>query len=258
MIPYCGMSIGRFEVHMNCLCIGLLLLAGAAVAGERIRIGAEDDWSPYSSVSNGKPVGFAVDVVRAAWAAAGVDVELVPLPYARCMKDVDRGVLAGCFDTLRDPILESKYRWHAQPLFRARIGIYGRVAPDSVRTDLGLADLRGKRIGVTHGYDYGVAFDGDPTMLRDVAPSDLSSFRKLLAGRVDYVLVFDRVANSIARAHPDVGRGFSLQGVLVEPDLYISFSRAYPGIERIVTQFDQGLAKVRSSGEYARIEARWR
>jgi hypothetical protein len=35
-----------------------------------------------------------------------VDVELVPLPYARCMKEVDRGLLAGCFDTLHDPILE--------------------------------------------------------------------------------------------------------------------------------------------------------
>ena len=253
------MSIRRFQVSIIRLCIGVVLLAGAAAfAGERIRIGAEDDWSPYASVSNGKPVGFAVDVVRAAWAAAGVDVELVPLPYARCMKDVDRGLLAGCFDTLRDPILESRYRWHAQPLFRARIGIYGRVENGSVRTDLSLANLRGKRVGVTHGYDYGEAFDGDSTMLRDVAPSDLSSLRKLVAGRVDFVLVFDRVANNIAKAHPELGKGFSLQGVLVEPDLYLSFSRTYPGIARIIMQFDQGLAKVRTSGEYARIEARWR
>ncbi len=259
MIPYCGMSIGHHKVHLNRLCIWVLLLVGAvACAGDRIRIGAEDDWSPYSSVSKGKPVGFAVDVVRAAWAAAGVDVELVPLPYARCMKDVDRGVLAGCFDTLRDPILESRYLWHSQPLFRARIGIYGRAENGNERTDLSLASLRGKRVGVTHGYDYGEAFDGDSTMLRDVAPSDLSSFRKLLAARVDYVLVFDRVANAIAKAHPELGKGFSLQGVLVEPNLYISFSRTYPGIERIVMQFDQGLAKVRSSGEYARIDARWR
>ena len=237
----------------------MLLLVGAGVfAGERIRIGAEDDWSPYSSVAQGRPVGFAVDLVRAAWAASGVDVELVPLPYARCMKEVDRGLLAGCFDTLRDPILESRYRWHQQPLFRARIGIYGRVESGIGRADLNLASLRGKRVGVTHGYDYGEAFDGDPTMLRDVAPSDLSSLRKLVAGRVDYVLVFDRVANAISKAHPDLGRGFSLQGVLVEPNLYLSFSRNYPGIEHIVSQFDQGLTKVRTSGEYARIEARWR
>ena len=235
----------------------LLVCSANLFAGERIRIGAEDDWSPYSSAVKGEPVGFAVDVVRAAWAAAGVDVELVPLPYARCMKDVDRGLLAGCFDTLRDPILESRYRWHAQPLFRASIGIYGRVGNGNERTDLSMASLRGKRVGVTHGYDYGEAFDGDSTMLRDVAPSDLSSLRKLVAGRVDFVLVFDRVANNIAKAHPELGKGFSLQGVLVEPDLYISFARTYPGIARIVTQFDQGLAKVRSSGEYARIEARW-
>ena len=55
-------------------------------AAQRIRIGAEDDWRPYSYVVEGKPVGFAVDLARAAWAAAGVEVELVPLPYARCMK----------------------------------------------------------------------------------------------------------------------------------------------------------------------------
>lgn len=237
---------------------GLILCCAGAFAGERIRIGAEDDWSPYSFSVNGKPVGFAVDLVRAAWEAAGVEVELVPLPYARCMKEVDRGALAGCFDTLRDPILESKYRWHQQPLFSARIGIYGRNEAGTARKDLTIASLRGKRIGTTHGYDYGAAFDGDATMRRDVAPSDLSSLRKLVAGRVDYALVFDRVADAIAKAHPELGKGYALHGVLVEPHLYISFSPTFPGIERIVSQFDQGLTKLRKSGEYARIEARWR
>lgn len=237
----------------------LVLLCGAyAMAGERLRIGAEDDWSPYSSSIQGKPQGFAVDLVRAAWAAAGVDVELVPLPYARCMKEVDRGDLAGCFNTLRDPVQESRYRWHQQALFQARIGIYGRVTPGELSKPLGLENLRGKRIGTTHGYDYGAAFDGDPTMLRDEAPSDLSSLRKLVAGRVDYALVFDRVANAIAKTHPDLGKGFALHGVLVAPYLYLSFSPKHPDIDRLVLLFDQGLAKVRKSGEYARIEAKWR
>jgi polar amino acid transport system substrate-binding protein len=239
-----------------------LLCSTHAFAGERIRIGAEDDWSPYSSSVNGKPKGFAVDLVRAAWAASGLDVELVPLPYARCMKEVDRGDLAGCFDTLRDPVLESKYRWHQQPLFQARIGIYGRANPGithgTAPKPAGLELLRGKRIGTTHGYDYGAAFDGDHTMLRDEAPSDVSSLRKLVAGRVDYVLVYDRVANAIARMHPELGQAYSLQGVLVEPSIYISFSPKYPDIDRIIVLFDQGMAKVRKSGEYARIGAQWR
>ncbi len=245
--------------HMVRGLLCLLLLCGAhAIAGERIRIGAEDDWSPYSSSVKGTPQGFAVDLVRAAWSAAGVEVELVPLPYARCMKEVDRGDLAGCFNTLRDTVQESRYRWHQQALFQARIGIYGRVKPGESPKTMVLDNLRGKRIGTTHGYDYGAAFDGDPTMLRDEAPSDLSSLRKLVAGRVDYALVFDRVANAIAKTHPDLGKGYALQGVLVEPHLYLSFSPKYPDIDRMVLLFDQGLAKVRKSGEYARIEAKWR
>jgi len=236
----------------------LLLLGAGCQAGERVRIGAEDDWRPFSYAVAGQPTGFAVDVVRAAWTAAGVELELVSLPYARCMKEVDRGLLAGCFDTLRDALLESRYRWHQQPLFRAMIGIYGRAGAVDARSPLTLESLRGKRVGTTHGYDYGEAFDGDRSMQRDVAPSDVSSLRKLVAGRIDYALVYDRAANAIGRANPELAQGYVRMGVLAEQNLYLSFSRDFPGIERLIVLFDQGLTKVRSSGEYARIEARWR
>lgn len=174
------------------------------------------------------------------------------------MIEVERGTLAGCFDTLRNPLLESKFRWHQQPLFRARIAIYGRIGAGVGRLDLTVSQLRGKRIGVTHGYEYGEAFDGDATMQRDVAPSDLSSLRKLAAGRVDYALVYERIATTILASDAGLGKAITMQGVLTEPSLYLAFSRNYPGIERWIALFDQGLAKVRGSGEYARIEARWR
>nr|WP_315493934.1 transporter substrate-binding domain-containing protein [uncultured Rhodoferax sp.] len=233
-------------------------VAGAgSAAAERIRIGAEDDWRPYSYVVEGKPVGFAVDLARAAWAAAGIELELVPLPYARCMKEVDNGTLAGCFDTLRDARTEARYLWHKRPLFKARIAIYGRSnAPDTRPVDA--AGLLGFRIGVTNGYDYGEAFDNDARMQRDVAPSDLISLRKLVAGRVDYALVFDRVAQQIASVHPDLAKGFTQRGVLVEPLLYISFTKRMPGLEALIARFDAGLERVRQSGEYVRIEARWK
>ncbi len=234
-----------------------VLVASPVDAAQLIRIGAEDDWRPYSYVVEGKPVGFAVDLARAAWAAAGVEVELVPLPYARCMKEVDNGTLAGCFNTLRDARTEDRYRWHKRPLYKARIAIYGR----SDATATGRVDregLLGFRVGVTNGYDYGAAFDNDARMQRDVAPSDLVSLRKLVVGRVDYALVFDRVAQEIARVHPDLGQGFTQRGVLVEPLLYISFTRRMPGVEALIARFDAGLDAVHKSGEYARIEAKWR
>jgi polar amino acid transport system substrate-binding protein len=232
------------------------LAAVGACAADRLRIGAEDDWRPYSYLEDGKPVGLAVDLAKAAWAAAGVDVELVPLPYARCMKEVDNGLLAGCFDTLRDARTETKYRWHKEPLFKARIAIYGRKSQPDARMDL--QALRGFRVGVTNGYDYGEAFDNDSSMLRDMSSSDLTSLRKLAAGRVDYALVYDRVAKQIAKQHPELASNFKQRGVLVEPQLYISFARDFPGIADTISRFDAGLEKVRKSGEYARIEARWK
>ncbi|MDZ7938035.1 MAG: transporter substrate-binding domain-containing protein [Rhodoferax sp.] len=235
-----------------------MLLSGAPTwALDKVRIGAEDDWRPYSYVSGGEPVGFAVDIVKAAWAAAGVTLELVPLPYARCMRLVDNGELDGCFDTLRDPRTEANYRWHRQPLFKARIAIYGRTAQSGAST-VGLKNLRGRRIGVTNGYDYGEAFDNDSRMVRDVGVSDLASLRKLVAGRVDYALVFDRVAGHIADLHPELAPHFVQRGVLVEPLLFVSFKREGEALTPLIARFDRGLNSIRKSGEYARIEARWK
>ena len=245
----------RLARRLCCLALGLTLQT-AALAEEVLRIGAEDDWSPYSYVENGQAKGFAADIVRAAWAAAGVKVELVPLPYARCMKEVDNNVLAGCFDTLRDPRTEARYLWHKVPLFKARIAIYG--TSKGLDKPVSFKDLYGARIGVTNGYDYGAAFDNDAAMQRDVAPSDIASLRKLVAGRIDSALVFDRVAESILRKNPDLAAGIRQRGVLVEPSLYISFARNVPGIEGHIAKFDAGLEKIRKSGEYARIEARWK
>lgn len=223
---------------------------------ETIRIGAENDWYPYSAVKDGVPTGFAVDLVRAAFAAVDINVELIALPYARCMKLALESQLAGCFDTLRNPTLEKKYRWHRQPLFRSRIGIYARA--DHPDIPVTLADLRGKLIGTTNGYEYGAAFDGDTLMKRDVGNSDLFSVRKLVASRVDYALIYDRVAMHIMRSNPDLNGRFKQIGTLLEPDLYLAFAPKYPDTERIIALFDQGLAKLHQSGTYDRIEMRWR
>ena len=222
----------------------------------KVQIGAEDDWRPYAYTLSGKPMGFSVELVQAAWAAAGVEVELVALPYARCMREVEVGKLPACFNTLRDSRTEDKYLWHRHPLFRARIGIYSRA--DGPSEPVNLQSLQGKRIGVTNGYDYGSAFDDDPAMVRDVANSDLTSLRKLVAGRVDYALVYDRVANEIAVNNQALGQQFRLRGTLLETGLYLSFSKRFEGAAALVQKFDTGLETIRKNGEYARIEARWR
>ncbi|WP_269530782.1 ABC transporter substrate-binding protein [Chitinimonas sp. BJYL2] len=227
----------------------------AVLAQPLLLLGAEDDWYPYAALREGQPAGMAVELVRAAYAEVGIQVRLQPLPYARCMKLTQAGRLAGCFNTLRNPLIEQQYRWHAQPLFRGRIGIYARNGMPQGEVDI--HRLRGKRIAITNGYDYGAAFDGDPTMRRDVGQSDLDALRKLAAGRVDYALVYDRIVAAILREHPGLRGRIHLVGTLIEPDIYVSFSRKHADAARASQLLDEGLTRLRKRGEYARIEARW-
>jgi polar amino acid transport system substrate-binding protein len=221
-----------------------------------VKIGAENDWFPYSAERDGHAIGMVPEIVQAAFAAAGVSIELVSLPYSRCMKMAESDLLLGCFDTLRNPLLEKRYRWAAHALLRARIDIYAHGdAPDTpVRYD----DLHGKLIGVTNGYEYGAAFDSDATMRRDVGDSDLFALRKLAAGRIDYALVYTRVATATLRDHADLRGKIKSVGTLIEPDIYLSFAPQYPMVEHYIAAFDTGMARIIKNGEYARIEARWR
>ena len=45
------------------------------------RIGAEDDWYPYTALRNDRIEGMSADIVRAAFSASDTSVELTPYPY---------------------------------------------------------------------------------------------------------------------------------------------------------------------------------
>ena len=237
--------------------VASLLLAWCAYAqGAPIRIGAEDDWAPFSSVQNGQLHGMAVDLVQAIFAEAGIPLELVPLPYARCMEEARRGRLAGCFDTLPDAALRKDFLFHARPLFIDEIWILGPVA--STENRLKTADLAGRRVIVTHGYTYGDAFEGNPGIERVRAPHDINALRMLVAGRAEFAVVYRRITRHLERSSAlDLRGQFKPVGKLEDAALYLSFSRQSPGAQALVHRFDEAHARLRANGVLQKIEKRW-
>jgi len=234
--------------------VALLCSLGARGDGP-LRIGAEDDWYPYSAQHGGKPVGMAAELVVAAYRAEGIEVQLISLPYARCMQLALADKLIGCFDTLRNPQLEHKYRWARTPLVHARIDIYAPASAPNIPVSYDM--LHGKRIAVTNGYEYGQPFDDDKTMLRDIGDSDLFALKKLASGRVDYALVYDRIVAAALEEHPELKGTFKSVGTLIEPDIYISFAPHLVGVDDAIRQFDAGMAKIKANGELQKIYTRW-
>ncbi len=202
---------------------------------------------------------MAVDIVTQALAAASSRVQLNPMPCSRCMQLTRIGRLTGCFDTVRDRSLETEYLFHRQSLFQANANIYTRVHAKQIsrQSKLTTQDLEGRRGGVTNGYTYGDEFDFNTNINKDISTHDVDSLHKLMLGRVDYVVMFEKVATYLARRYPDTFGDMIRQVGLIRPmSLYVSFSKRHPLAPSYMAALDRGLVIIRQNGEYAVIEAR--
>lgn len=246
-----------FTVVLNLLC-SLVLACGVftSAQAETITLISEDNWYPYAALKNGKIDGFAVDVIQAAFAKAGIEVKFASAPYSRCLMMTKNGKALGCFNSLNDASLASDFLFHHEPLFKAVIGIYAKEKTQ--KKPLKAIDLRGYRVGVTHEYTYGDKIENDKKIIREVAPSDLSSLRKLIVGRSDYSLVYTRVADYLQIAYPNELKGkLSQVGVALEDKLFVSFSKVWPDSARYAVLLDQGLLAIRADGTYKKLEKKW-
>lgn len=222
---------------------------------ETVTIGAEDDWFPYSGLVDGKVQGITLDVVRAAFEAAGIRVRFEVLPYARCMALTKSGQLLACFDTLRHPGIENDYLWHEPAMFKVRYQIYARA--ESTERNLRPADLEGRRVAVTHAYEYGAEFDTDARILRVFSPRDESNFGMVLRGRADYTVALDINTRMLMKRRPDLAGRFKVVGAVAESGVYTVFSRSYPDSRRLMARFEQGLEAIIRSGRVQAIQDDW-
>lgn len=230
-------------------------MQGWVVADEIVRIGAEDDWYPYTALRDDQVQGMSVDIVRAAFAATNTRVELLPYPYARCMELTRTGQLAACFNTAADARIASEFRLPQEALFSDDILLWANSDEAQPITDL--KQLAGREVAVTNGYEYGSAFDNNRDLLRVPVRRDRNGFRMLSQGRVEFTVAYRGTALALFREAPELAGKFSPVATLQHVNLYMSFSRYHPQAEVMQQRFDQGMRTIRSNGRYQQILAQW-
>ncbi|MBI2381697.1 MAG: transporter substrate-binding domain-containing protein [Gammaproteobacteria bacterium] len=234
----------------------LVLALPRGAWAETVVIGAEDDWYPYSGLVDKKVQGITIDLVRAAFEAAGVDMRYEIMPYARCMALTKAGQLTGCFDTLRHPGIEHDYLWHEQPMFAVQYQIYARTGSDE--RGLRPKDLEGQNVAVTRSYEYGPEFDTNQKIVRLFSRNDESNFRMLLAGRVRYTVAMEWNTLELIKRRPEFEGQFQIVGAVAESGVYTVFSKYHPQGPKAMKHFNEGMAKLRKSGRYQAILDDWR
>lgn len=245
----------RVSTYISLGTFVLLALSVMAQAEQVPRIGAEDDWYPYTAYRDGRIQGMSVDIVEAAFAASDTPVELVHYPYSRCMQMTQEGMLAACFNTAPDARIEADYLTPEEPLFSDDILLWARA--DEMPANGKPQDLAGRKVAVTIGYEYGARLDNDPQVIRIPVRRDLSGFLMLQRGRVDFVAAYRGTAQALFRENPQLDGQFVALETLDSPTLYLSFSRRYPAAADLLKRFDKGMRRLRKDGRYQEILERW-
>lgn len=235
--------------------LALATLATPALAAPRHLVLVASEYPPYTSegLAHGGPMS---EITVTALRKAGYEVQVRFLPWARALRLAEQGLVDGLLAVWRSPARERVFLF-SEPVIANRIMLCGRDGAMPVRYE-GPAMLRRYTVGVVRGYANPPALEESGARLEPVT-DDLQNLRKLVAGRVDLIVIDGRVQRYLVGRHlPEAGVHIRcLQPPLQEPPLHLVVARSVPGASEVVQAFDTQLELLLQSGEYARIAAQW-
>lgn len=233
------------------LFVAAILLSGGRASCESIVIGAEDDWVPYSMADG---TGMANDLVRAAFKAVGIEVEFRVMPYSRLLKLVEWGELVAGFNVPLDREIQNLYILGQTPLFEA-VSFYYQSKGNPLKAKNRDELVNQERIGVVMGYGYGDHFlklVEDRKVVKEDARSEATNLKKMAAGRIDATILYDKTGGRLIRElelQDQVERTF----INETTPIFVAFSKMNEKSGYYAAKLDEGLAKIKESGEYEKI-----
>lgn len=195
------------------------------------------------------PAGPMVELITRVFQRMEQPVQLEILPLARALLQMETGVADAMFTVKKTPEREAAYLFSSEPVLQQDYVFFTlREAPQLFRGDL--AALAETTIGVVGGTSYGPRFDAavKQGLLRrlEVSSSHESSFRKLLAGRMQ-ALICSRVVGLALLQQLQAGTRVKISGPVVDSThSYLMFNRRTVTPQQ-VAQFDRALQAVRAA-----------
>jgi PAS domain S-box-containing protein len=229
-----------------------LFLPEATSAGVRPKlvVGGDHENPPYEYLENGKATGFNVELIRAAAAIAGFDVEIRLGPWAKARRALEQGdvdALSGMYWSEE----RSKGVDFSVPHTMVRSALFVRKG-SPIRS---LADLRDKEVIVQEGDVLNDLFKRTGLASRIVAVTDADEqLRVLASGRGDCALMTSRLQGEYYVKRLGLGGLKVIDADL--PQLRYCFA-VRKGNRELLYRLDEGLNVLKVSGKYKEIYERW-
>lgn len=240
--------------HISVAFLGGLLLAAAPFAlAEKLKI-ATGEWVPYVSASylHHGAIGHVIEKI---FADADIDVEFNYLPWARGYQMSKDGAFDGNMPYYCSPERQKDF-YCSDPIVQGQqVYFYNVERPFDWET---IADLEGMTIGATLGYYYGEDFE-------NAERTGLFTSHRVARDETNFLILFKNRINAFPQ---DKEVGYAMIRRLFTPEeqrklthhhkpihtnpLHLIFPRSAKHSERYLQLFNEGLARLRDSGELSR------
>jgi ABC-type amino acid transport substrate-binding protein/signal transduction histidine kinase len=217
----------------------------------RIVVGGDNNYPPFEFLDeNGQPAGYNVDLTRAIAKQMGIAVEIRLGPWGEIRKGLeakDIDIIQGMFYSPERDTAYSFSPAHA-------VVNHAIVVRSSEALPKSLAELSGKTIVVMNGdimHDTAVKHGFAKQLV--LVKSQEEALRQLARGKYDCALVAKMPAHYWIDKHRWKNLKVADQSILSPEYCY-----ATPhGKENILHLFSEGLANIKSSGQYRDIYSKW-
>lgn len=234
-----------------CLLLGSPIVL--AIADETLVVVTEN-YPPYEM---DPPVnglrGFDYEVALETFSRMGFQADIRFLPWKRALNEAKQGKAAGILTCAYDDE-RAKYILFSEPISSFTEGLFvrrGHEGPD-IRT---LEDVVGQPVASMAGYESLKNLKDIGAEPTEVPTTDVGLLM-LRAGRFDYLLAGKETTDFLIREKGMQNQFRFLP--LQRENFHLCFSRAFPGVEELVTKFNNSLADLRSDGTYEAIHEKYR
>jgi PAS domain S-box-containing protein len=217
----------------------------------RIVIGGDSAYPPYEFLdANGQPAGFNVDITQTVARRMGLQVEIRLAPWAKTRAGLANGevdLVQGMFYSV-----ERDRDFEFSPPYTSVEHVFVVRGGSSPPADM--KDLEGKSVLVMSGdimEDLAVKLGYGKQLV--AVPSQEEALRLLAAGKHDAALVAMVPALYWIEKHGWKNLRVSEHPVLTAEHCYAVLH----GRADLLAPFSEGLAAIRTTGEYRQIQARW-
>ncbi|MBB4287183.1 substrate-binding periplasmic protein [Roseospira goensis] len=217
---------------------------------------ATDEWPPYEYTQDGEVTGLSTDVIRAVMAEMGVTIDSIDaVPWTRAIKLINAGRVAGVYSGAYNEKRAAILLYPETPLVESSWAVFVRAADRDATPFASWDDLKTGIVGVVRGYAYDPEFDAFYKENAEFAEADdnETNFKKLMAGRVDYV-----VCDLINGLHIMKQQGIQdqvhayIDKPIAETEYFAFFSPQVVD-DAFVTRFDETLKAFRETDAYTDI-----